>query len=380
MVQITIRRSHLTIATAIIALLIAVAWTGIATRASAASATPVVYVATGENFPDALGAASAAAVQGGPVLLVTKTSIPAETKAELNRLSPNIIYVAGGTAVVSDTVFNQLKNYAPTVKRVAGANRYATAVKVSKSAFPVTGGTGTAALEARIHELEMLLAGVTRNGDTLTLTGMNLQIVNGEGNTESNNGTGNIIIGYNEAPSSTPAGYRSGSHYLVIGEGHTYKSAAGIVAGYHNTASSYGASVTGGRYNTASGTSASVTGGWGNTASGTSASVTGGNDNTAVMDNSSVTGGVRNTVLGTTASISGGADNAANAESSSICGGEHNTTGGSYSSVTGGSYNTAGVGHVTIVGGDNLNVGMIPWGTGAVTYGEGNWNPADTNG
>jgi len=394
MVQITIRRRHLTIVTAIIALLIAVAWIGVASRASAASATPVVYVATGENFPDALGAASAAAVQGGPVLLVTRTSIPVETKDELTRLAPDVIYVAGGTAVVSDTVFNQLKAYAPTVQHVAGANRYATAVEVSKSAFPATGGAGTAALEARIHQLETLLAGVTRNGNTLTLTGMNLQIVNGEGSTESNNGTGNIIIGYNEAPSSTPAGYRDGSHYLIVGEGHTYRSAAGIVAGYQNTASSYGASVTGGRYNTASGVTASVTGGWGNTASGTSASVTGGNDNTASMDNSSITGGVRNTVLGMTASISGGADNAANAESSAICGGEHNTTGGSYSTVTGGSYNTAGasdtsvtggynntagVGHVTIVGGDNLNIGMIPWGTGAITYGEGDWYSADTN-
>jgi hypothetical protein len=98
--------------------------------------TPVVYVATGENFPDALGAASASAVQGGPVLLVQPNAIPAATAVELSRLSPNVIYVAGGPAVVSDAVFDALKAYTPNVHRVAGQNRYETAVEVSKSAFP----------------------------------------------------------------------------------------------------------------------------------------------------------------------------------------------------------------------------------------------------
>ena len=155
MFQVSMSRRQLAAFAAVVALFVSVGWTSTGSRASAASATPVVYVATGEGFPDALGASSAAAVQGGPVLLVTKNSIPAETATELVRLSPEVIYVAGGTAVVSDTVFEALQTYAPSVIRVAGRNRYETAVEVSKSAFPITltGGSDTAALEAAVATL-----------------------------------------------------------------------------------------------------------------------------------------------------------------------------------------------------------------------------------
>ena len=302
MLQVTVNRRHLMVFVAVVAMVVSVAWVGVASRASAASATPVVYVATGENFPDALGAASAAAVQAGPVLLVTKTSIPAETKAELTRLSPDVIYVAGGTAVVSDTVFNELKSYAGSVVRLAGANRYSTAAKVSESAFPVTGG-GTAALQAQVaalsaevDALQALLAGISRDGDTLLFSGMNLQVVNGAGSTETRNTLGNIIIGYNETRPSAPRGYRAGSHYLIIGSQHTYTRYAGIVAGFRNTASANYASVTGGAFNTASGGFASVTGGESNTASGPQASVTGGYLNTASGHSSSILGGQVHTV------------------------------------------------------------------------------------
>jgi len=160
LVSVVSRRVLLVIVLAVVALLAVTA-----VRVSAASSTPVVYVAVGDNFPDALGAASAAAVQGGPVLLVTKTSIPGETRAELTRLSPDVIYVAGGTAVISDAVFNQLKAYAGSVVRVAGSNRYGTAAAVSQSAFPVTGGgvgggdvtaltAAVNALTARVDALE----------------------------------------------------------------------------------------------------------------------------------------------------------------------------------------------------------------------------------
>lgn len=100
-------------------------------------ATPFVYVAAGVNFPDALGAGPAAGVAKGPVLLVSKSSIPAATKAELTRLGPKEIFVVGGTAVISPTVETQLAAYAPKVTRLAGPNRYETAAQVSKAAFPV---------------------------------------------------------------------------------------------------------------------------------------------------------------------------------------------------------------------------------------------------
>ena len=280
-------------------------------RASSAASTPGVYVATGENFPDALGAASAAAVRGGPVLLVQKTSIPQVTKDELTRLHPDVIVVAGGTAVVSDAVVTQLQAYAPSVVRAAGANRYATAVEVSKSAFPATGGGSVvlearvAALEAQVAELEALLDGVVRDGDTLRFEAMNLQVVNGEGQTNSSNALGNVIIGYNEHPTSRPSGYRLGSHYLVLGTKNSYTDYAGIIAGDMNTASAPYASVTGGYSNTASGIYSLVSGGAINTASG---------------GETSVLGGWHNTVSGSCNTVAGGDNLNCNPSSAGVCG------------------------------------------------------------
>jgi len=103
--------------------------------------TQVVYVATGENFPDALGAAATAALGLGPVLLVQQNSVPAPTLAELNRLQPPNIVLVGGTAVISNAVKTQLEGlgWGPTVTRIAGANRYDTAAQLSQATFPTSG-------------------------------------------------------------------------------------------------------------------------------------------------------------------------------------------------------------------------------------------------
>lgn len=103
--------------------------------------TRVVYIATGANFPDALGAAATAAVGLGPVLLVQQNAIPAATLSELNRLQPPEIVIVGGTGVVSASVEAQLKalSFSPTVTRQAGSNRFETAAALSASHFPTTG-------------------------------------------------------------------------------------------------------------------------------------------------------------------------------------------------------------------------------------------------
>jgi putative cell wall-binding protein len=99
----------------------------------------VVVIATGENFPDALAAAPLAAALGGPVLLTPSTTLPQAVADEIARLGPSQIFVTGGPAAVSDAVVGQLSALASTT-RVSGPNRYATAVAISKIAFP--GGAG----------------------------------------------------------------------------------------------------------------------------------------------------------------------------------------------------------------------------------------------
>jgi putative cell wall-binding protein len=97
----------------------------------------VAYVATGLAFPDALSGGPAAGREGGPILLVTPTGIPASTAAELERLDPQRIVVLGGTGAVSAQVAIDLQRYTPSgVVRRFGADRYATAVAVSQGSFP----------------------------------------------------------------------------------------------------------------------------------------------------------------------------------------------------------------------------------------------------
>ncbi len=101
---------------------------------SFAPGVPVAYVATGLNYPDALAGGPAAGIAGGPVLLTDPGSLPQVTRNELARLRPGRIVVLGGTGAVSARVAQQLAAYGP-VERIQGADRYATAVAVSRASF-----------------------------------------------------------------------------------------------------------------------------------------------------------------------------------------------------------------------------------------------------
>lgn len=81
---------------------------------SAASYAPgvaVAYIANGYGFPDALSGAPAAAMNGGPVLLVSADGIPAAVQAELTRLRPGRIVVLGGPNVITAAVTLHLSSY-----------------------------------------------------------------------------------------------------------------------------------------------------------------------------------------------------------------------------------------------------------------------------
>ena len=101
-------------------------------------ATDTVVIATGQDFPDALAGGAAAAALGGPLLLVTKGDVPAPTREQLERLRPSRIVVLGGPNSIADSVmtFLQQQSWGPSVKRVFGPDRYATAIEASREAFP----------------------------------------------------------------------------------------------------------------------------------------------------------------------------------------------------------------------------------------------------
>lgn len=109
-------------------------------RATFDPGVPAAFIATGENFPDALSGGVPAALENAPMLLVRTGSIPNVTVDELRRLAPQRIVVLGGPAAVDESVEGALSAYTDgEVERWFGADRYATAAQVSVEAFPDAG-------------------------------------------------------------------------------------------------------------------------------------------------------------------------------------------------------------------------------------------------
>ncbi len=251
-------------------------------------------------------------------------------------------------------------------------------------------------LLARIQQLEALLAGVSRQGNTILYEGVNLQVVNGLGATNGNpdnpdetelentsvNGLGNLIVGYNEDSLEPDHSDKTGSHNVVIGHGHIYTSFGGIVTGLNNTIKGQYSSIGGGTQNIAEGISSHISGGSKNSAVGLYSSVLGGDRNRAGGDrttvsggwsnaaggsNSSVSGGEFNRAVGWASSVSGGYFNDAHGSSSSISGGETNRTYGDFSSISGGSHNAARGDFSSVSGGNSRSViGENDWQAGSL--------------
>ncbi len=97
-----------------------------------------VFIASGLNYPDALSAGSAAALNGAPILFVDK-GIPAATAEKLKDVET--IYVAGGSVVVSEAVYKELPG---KTERLAGDDRYLTGIEISKKFFAETEAVYTA--------------------------------------------------------------------------------------------------------------------------------------------------------------------------------------------------------------------------------------------
>lgn len=95
-----------------------------------------VFIADGRGFADALSAGPAAAQNDAPLLLVPGAWLPTYVSDELRRLSPTRIVVLGGAPSVSDGVLQALRSFAPTVERVAGADRFETSRAIARRFFP----------------------------------------------------------------------------------------------------------------------------------------------------------------------------------------------------------------------------------------------------
>lgn len=85
-----------------------------------------VFLATGENYPDALSAAAIAASRQDPILLTERYILPEDTSDYLLQSKPVKEYVIGGEGVISNKVKAELSN----PDRIGGLNRIETNAKV----------------------------------------------------------------------------------------------------------------------------------------------------------------------------------------------------------------------------------------------------------
>jgi len=91
------------------------------------------FVATGANFPDALGAGPLAAANGWPVFLVPSTGLQSETASAMAGIGVSEALVLGGSNAVPASVDSDIVSLVgATVTRLSGATRYDTAAAVAQ--------------------------------------------------------------------------------------------------------------------------------------------------------------------------------------------------------------------------------------------------------
>ena len=126
-------------------------------------------LASGRSFPDALAASVPAAAAGWPVLLTEPDALPTATRDAFGTLGVDTVVVVGGEAAIDPTVADEVRRHVDQLRRVAGPDRYATAVAVADAFVP---GGDEVALASGTTFPDALAAAVraARRGAPLLLT------------------------------------------------------------------------------------------------------------------------------------------------------------------------------------------------------------------
>lgn len=103
------------------------------------SGATTAVVATGQNWPDALGGSALCGAVRGPLLLTAKLDVPTAVRSELVRLGAEHVYVLGSESAVSAAAVAELEDVvgAGNVERLGGASRYDTCARVASETLSV---------------------------------------------------------------------------------------------------------------------------------------------------------------------------------------------------------------------------------------------------
>jgi hypothetical protein len=175
---------------------------------------------------------------------------------------------------------------------------------------------------------------------TVRIEGLNVQIVNGLGSTETTNGAGNLVMGYSERGGCCSSNEKTGSHNIVNGT-TSYSSWGGIAFGRYSVVSAPYASVLGSECNFALGPGSVIVSGYYNSVSSENSAIVAGTENQVTGWGSGIGSGYNNVAAAGEAWIGGGSDNRVRGWESVICGGFGNetTVSGIWGGISGGVLN-----------------------------------------
>ncbi len=117
-----------------------------------------VVLANGRNFADALAGGPLAYALEAPILLITNDDADNETFVKIRRLDVEDVYILGGTGAIGADVEARLKKDGYNVERIAGDNRFETAVKIAEKMDELRGKYSSRAFFTYSHNYPDALA------------------------------------------------------------------------------------------------------------------------------------------------------------------------------------------------------------------------------
>lgn len=211
-----------------------------------------------------------------------------------------------------------------------------------------------AAVQSRVATVEDVTDTMTLTSidgyPSLVVEGVNLHLRNGLGSTNTDNGTGNLIVGYNELRAAPLENIRTGSHLVITGREQNYTGSSGFIGGYKNSSNADYGAILGGMENETFGLAPVVVGGLFNTAGNPNdpndafyAVAVGGYNNIAMARGSAILAGQNNVTLGDSSGIMAGNSNQTAGTRSAIVSGFSNQANGSNSVILGGGIGAVGI-------------------------------------
>ena len=121
-----------------------------ATEKSGLGAVPAAFVASGGSLVDSISVAGFAGYADAPILLTPSGSLHRSVADFVEDYDVRTVYVLGGSAAVSDETVTAIEDLGakPTVTRIAGDDRYATAAAVAAKIDAESSWCGTDAVSA----------------------------------------------------------------------------------------------------------------------------------------------------------------------------------------------------------------------------------------